>query len=147
MTDDEMIANHIVVRQGVFQYLRCVPEDLRHEFPFARIQRSLRTRDKRVVREAALEHDREWERRFAEARLRRGTASDDTGSIARIDTTCWSWPDWEALAVWFRLTLANEDWQALPADCCQAAQIQGTCLGVMYRLLRNTLRVAKLSPR
>jgi hypothetical protein len=111
MVDDEMIANHIVMRRGVCQYVRRVPEDLRAEFPFARIQRSLGTQDKRKAREAALELDRNWERRFAEARIRKGVGSDDIGGIARIDTAQWTWSDWEALALWLKLTLANDDWQ------------------------------------
>ncbi|MGJ3263477.1 MAG: DUF6538 domain-containing protein [Salinarimonas sp.] len=112
MAADDMIANHITLRNGVCQYVRRVPEDLRDAFPFARVQKSLGTRDKRAARQAALALDQEWDRRFAEARRRRGLATDAAGDLAAIDTTRWTWPDWEALARWFEATLIEEDWRA-----------------------------------
>jgi hypothetical protein len=59
MAADDVIANHITRRKGMCQYVRRVPEDLRDAFPFARVQKSLGTRDARVAREAALALDRE----------------------------------------------------------------------------------------
>lgn len=111
MADDDVIANHITLRNGVCQYVRRVPEDLRDAFSFTRIQKSLGTRDKRAARQAALALDQEWDRRFAEARQRRGLATDPAGDLASLDTTAWTWPDWEALARWFEATLIEEDWR------------------------------------
>lgn len=112
MAADDMIANHITLRNGVCQYVRRVPEDLRDAFPFARVQKSLGTRDKRAARQAALALDQEWDRRFAEARRRRGLATDAVGDLAAIDTSRWTWPEWEALARWFEATLIEDDWRA-----------------------------------
>ena len=88
-----------------------MPEDLRGSFRFARIQKSLRTSVERQAREAALDLDRLWGRRFAEASERNGIARHDR-ELPAFSTDCWTWPDWEALAAWFRASLAEEDWQA-----------------------------------
>ncbi|HEV7326651.1 MAG TPA: DUF6538 domain-containing protein [Bosea sp. (in: a-proteobacteria)] len=112
MADDDMpVTSHLTTRNGLCQYVRRVPEDLRDAFPFARIQRSLRTRDHRIARQAALVLDQEWDRRFAEARQQRGLASDAEGPAA-LDTGSWSWEEWQALAGWFGATLQEEDWRA-----------------------------------
>ena len=47
--DDDVIANHITLRNDVCQYVRRVPEDLRDAFPFTRIQKSLGVRSRDVV--------------------------------------------------------------------------------------------------
>ncbi len=97
MTDDMGISNHLTFRGGVCQYVRRVPEDLRAAFPFARVQTSLRTRDPRLARSAALKLDEEWDRRFAEARRAKGLDTAPDG-LAAIGTEGWTWPDWQALA-------------------------------------------------
>jgi hypothetical protein len=51
------------------QSVRRVRQDLRKDFSFARVQRSLGTKDQRVALSAALELDREWHRRFSALRL------------------------------------------------------------------------------
>ncbi|UIJ73887.1 DUF6538 domain-containing protein [Aurantimonas sp. HBX-1] len=111
MVAEVAISNHLTKRNGVWQYVRRVPEDLRGSFPFARIQKSLRTSVERQAREAALDLDRLWDRRFAEASERNGYARHD-GELPLINTDSWTWPDWEALAAWFKVALAEEDWQA-----------------------------------
>lgn len=111
MAVEVAISNHLTRRNGVWQYVRRVPEDVRDVFPFTRVQKSLRTEVERRAREAALDLDRLWDGRFAEARERKGLVSN-TGELAAIGTDGWAWPDWEALAAWFEASLAEEDWQA-----------------------------------
>jgi hypothetical protein len=111
MADDLGISNHLTLRNGVCQYVRRVPDDLRTAFPFARIQKSLRTRDPRRARAAALELDRLWDGRFAEARRAKGLMTTDEGP-ASITTDHWTWPDWQSLAAWFGACLTEEDWRA-----------------------------------
>ena len=111
MAVEVVISNHLTKRNGVWQYVRRVPEDLRGSFPFARVQKSLRTSVERQAREAALDIDRLWDRRFAEASERSGLARRD-GDLLVMSTDDWAWPDWEALAAWFEASLAEEDWQA-----------------------------------
>ena len=110
-TDDVPVSNHLTRREGVFQYVRRVPEDLRDAFPFARVQRSLRTRDKRTARADALALDEVWDDRFAEARRRKGLSPGPDGPAALV-AEGWTWPDWHALASWFGASLAEEDWRA-----------------------------------
>jgi hypothetical protein len=112
MADDDVpITNHLTTRNGVCQYVRRVPEDLRDAFPFARVQVSLRTRDQRAARQAAIALDQDWDRQFAQARQQRGLVSEVDGP-APIDTGSWSWEEWEALARWFGTSLQEEDWRA-----------------------------------
>lgn len=110
-TEDVPISNHLTSRKGVFQYVRRVPEDIRDAFPFSRVQRSLRTRDKRAARADALALDEVWDARFAEARSRKGLSPGPDGPAALV-AEGWAWPDWQALASWFGASLAEEDWQA-----------------------------------
>ncbi|GJD43778.1 hypothetical protein AFCDBAGC_1633 [Methylobacterium cerastii] len=110
-TDDVPVSNHLTLREGVFQYVRRVPEDLRDAFPFARVQRSLRTRDKRAARADALALDEVWDDHFAEARRRKGLSPGPDGPAALV-AEGWTWPDWQALASWFGASLAEEDWRA-----------------------------------
>ena len=109
MADELGVSNHITLRGGVCQYVRRVLEDLRAAFPFARVQKSLATRDERKARAAALDLDRIWDQRFAEARRARGLIVVTDGP-APLGTDEWSWPDWQALATWFGASLAEEDW-------------------------------------
>lgn len=116
MADDEMpITNHLTTRNGMCQYVRRVPEDLREAFPFRRVQVSLRTKDQRAARQAAIVLDQEWDRQFAQARQQRGLGSEIDGPTA-VDTGSWTWEDWEALARWFCTALQEEDWRARLKD-------------------------------
>ncbi|MBD8906928.1 DUF6538 domain-containing protein [Methylorubrum zatmanii] len=110
-TEDVPVSNHLTSRKGVFQYVRRVPEDLRDAFPFARVQKSLRTRDKRAARADALALDEVWDAHFAEARRRKGLSPGPEGPAALV-AEGWTWPDWQALASWFGASLAEEDWRA-----------------------------------
>lgn len=111
MADDLGISNHLTTRNGMCQYVGRVPDDLRTAFPFARIQKSFRTRDPRKAREAALDLDRLWDGRFAEERRAKGLTSNED-SPASIGTDRWTWPDWQSLATWFGACLSEEDWRA-----------------------------------
>lgn len=111
MADDLGVSNHLTARAGVYQYVRRVPEDVRAAFPFARVQKSLGTRDQRQARATALDLDRQWDERFNEARQRSGVTVEGFGP-AVVSTANWTWPDWEALANWFGASLAEEDWRA-----------------------------------
>ena len=100
MAAEVAVSNHLTKRNGVWHYVRRVPEDLRASFPFARVQKSLRTSVERQARAAALDLDQVWDRRFRDARERTGLACDgDEPSV--LSTDSWTWPDWEALAAWF----------------------------------------------
>ncbi len=110
MADELSVSNHLTTRQGVYQYVRRVPEDVRAAFPFPRVQKSLGTRDARQARATALDLDRRWDQRFNDARQQRGLTVDAAGPVA-VPMHDWSWPDWEALAAWFSASLAEEDWR------------------------------------
>jgi hypothetical protein len=104
--DDELpFASHITKRGRVYQYVRRVPEDLGDAFPFARVQRSLRTQDRATAYEAAARVHSEIEKRFAAARGKKGT----TLNVIPIDD--WDWTDWSQLADWFKAVLLDEDWR------------------------------------
>jgi hypothetical protein len=104
--DDELpFASHITKRGRVYQYVRRVPEDLGDAFPFARVQRSLRTQDRVTAYEAAARVHSEIEKRFAAARGKKGT----TLNVVPIDD--WDWTDWNQLADWFKAVLLDEDWR------------------------------------
>ena len=120
MMDDLGISNHLTTRNGVCQYVRRVPEDLRAAFPFARVQISLRTRDPRQARAAALQLDRDWDKRFAEARRTRGLDAAEDGLVA-VGTDSWTWSDWQMLATWFGASLAEQDWRARLCNLTGAA--------------------------
>ena len=122
MADDVCVSNHLNARNGVYQYVQRVPEDLRSAFPFPRIQRSLGTRDQRQARSAALDLDRLWDERFNDARLRSGIVVGDTGP-AVVSVENWTWPDGDALAKWFGASLIEEDWRA------RLSQVRGSALG------------------
>lgn len=89
MADELGVSNYLTIRNGVCQYVRRVPEDLRAVFPFARVQKSLSTRDQRLARAAALDLDQLWDRRFAEARRAKGLSIQPDGP-ARLGTDAWT---------------------------------------------------------
>jgi integrase len=107
MDDEEMgLPIHVTLRNGVFQYVRRVPEDVAHAFSAPRIQRSLRTRDPSDARLRAAQIDIEIERQFAEARAKQGVV------LTAVVSEGWKWPEWEQFVAWFRATLIEEDTQA-----------------------------------
>jgi len=72
--DDENVPlpNHVIRRNGVFQYVRRIPDDVASAFATARIQRSLKTRIPTEARLRAAQIDREVEEQFTKARLKLG---------------------------------------------------------------------------
>ncbi len=105
--DDEMpFASHLVKRDGIYQYVRRVPKDIADAFPLRRVQRSLRTKDRATAHAAGARVHAEIEERFAAARRSKGSTLD------LVPTDDWTWPDWRALAEWFKATLADDDWRA-----------------------------------
>jgi len=85
--DDEMpFASRVVTGGRVYQYVRRIPGDIADHFPFARIQRSLKTTDKGRAYEAAAKVHAEIERQFVAARRRKGT------TLQLISVEDWEWP-------------------------------------------------------
>ncbi len=106
MDDDLPFASYITKRGRIYQYVRRVPEDLAGAFPFARVQRSLRTADSATAYKAGAHVHDEIEKRFAALRRKRGVTLD------AIPTDGWTWPDWRHLADWFKASLVEDDWRA-----------------------------------
>ncbi len=102
------IANHLVRRGNVWQYVRKVPTDLVLRMGVPAIRQSLRTRDEKRARSLAIELDHKWDQEFASLRLRGGRASEK-GSAASVLTLHWTWSDWKAVVEWFECSLAEED--------------------------------------
>ncbi len=67
MDDETPFASHVAKRGRVYQYVRRIPGDIADNFPFARVQRSLRTADKARAYEAAAGVHAEVEKQFAYA--------------------------------------------------------------------------------
>ena len=105
MDDELAFASHIAKRGRVYQYVCRVPEDLGDAFPFAKVQRSLRTQDRATAYEAAARVHSEIEKRFAAARRRKGT------TVNAIPVDDWDWTDWRQLTDWFQAVLLDEDWR------------------------------------
>jgi hypothetical protein len=105
--DDKMaFASHIVKRGEIYWYVRRVPKDIADAFPLRRVQRSLRTNDRATAYAVGARVHAEIEAQFAAARRNKGATLD------LVPTDDWTWPDWRALAEWFKATLADEDWRA-----------------------------------
>ena len=104
------VANHLILRGGVYHYHRRVPLDLVKAFGKKLVRQSLQTSDKRTARELAVALDRQVDSEFERLRLRGGRASEN-GSVASVLTIHWTWSDWKAVVEWFERTLAEEDWQ------------------------------------
>lgn len=106
--DDENMAlpAHVTLRNGVYQYVRRVPEDLVHAFAGPRIQRSLKTRIPSEARLRAAQVGIEIERQFTEAR-------NDKGIVVTLAISeAWTWPEWEQFVAWFKAALVEEDTRA-----------------------------------
>lgn len=104
MDDDDMVLPaHVTLRNGVYQYVRRVPDDVAHAFAAARIQRSLKTRSPSDARLRAAQIDIEIERQFTEARASKGVV------VTAVISEAWKWPDWERFVDWFKATLVEDD--------------------------------------
>lgn len=99
------LPNHVIRRNGVFQYVRRIPDDVASAFATARIQRSLKTRIPTEARLRAAQIDREVEEQFTKARLKLGF------QIAPVVHEGWTWPDWENFIAWLKATWIDEDLQ------------------------------------
>lgn len=106
MSDAVTFSSHVIKRKNIYQYVRRVPKDVAHAFPFERIQRSLKTRDKARAYAAAAGVHEEFERSVAMARRTAGLTLDV------VSVADWVWPDWQVLADWVHAWLLEQDWQA-----------------------------------
>ncbi|KPQ09098.1 MAG: hypothetical protein HLUCCO17_16285 [Saliniramus fredricksonii] len=112
MAHNMALPTHVTKRNGIYQYVRRVPDDVAGHIGRTRIQTSLKTHDMRIARERAFELDQAWDRRFDEARLAIGNVSRDGDTGTWLSTVKWSREDWTNLAKWVELTLIEEDWIA-----------------------------------
>ena len=112
MAHNMALPTHVTKRNGIYQYVRRVPDDVAGHIGRTRIQTSLKTHDMRIARERAFELDQAWDRRFDEARLAIGNVSRDGDTGTWLSTVKWSREDWAKLAKWIELTLTEEDWIA-----------------------------------
>ncbi len=105
--DDESVPLpcHVTCRNGVFQYVRRIPDDVAAAFATTRIQRSLRTRLPTEARLRAAQIDREVEEQFTRVRLKLGF------EVAPAPNEGWTWPDWEAFVAWLKAAWLDEDLQ------------------------------------
>lgn len=105
--DDESVPlpTHVILRNGVYQYVRRIPDDVASAFATTRIQRSLKTRLPSEARLRAAQIDREIDEQFAKARLKLGF------ELAPVQNEGWTWPDWEQFVSWLKATWIDEDLQ------------------------------------
>jgi hypothetical protein len=104
MDDDSMaLPNHVTCRDGIYQYVRRVPDDIADAFAKSRIQLSLRTRLPSEARLRAAKLDEDIERQFAEARRGKGT------SFEFVPTAGWTWDDWSKVVSWLKAHWLHED--------------------------------------
>lgn len=104
MDDESMpLPSHVTLRNGVYQYVRRVPDDIAEAFASARIQRSLKTRLPSEARIRSARIDIEIEKQFADARAKRGFR------IEPVFNEGWTWPDWEKAFAWLTATWIEED--------------------------------------
>ncbi|MEX6505891.1 DUF6538 domain-containing protein [Jiella sp. M17.18] len=104
MDDDSMpLPNHVTCRNGVYQYVRRVPDDVADVFAAARIQRSLRTRSPSEARLRAAELDRDIEEQFVDARRRKGVV------LEALPTAGWKWTEWRLVVDWLKASWLWED--------------------------------------
>ncbi|WP_188855008.1 DUF6538 domain-containing protein [Aureimonas glaciei] len=104
MDDDSMpLPNHVTCRDGVYQYVRRVPDDVADSFAKSRIQLSLKTRLPSEARLRATKLDEDLERQFADARRGKGI------SFEIIPTAGWTWNDWSKVVSWLKAHWLHED--------------------------------------
>jgi integrase len=104
MDDDSMaLPNHVTCRDGVYQYVRRIPDEIADAFAKSRIQLSLRTRLPSEARLRAAKLDEDIERQFAEARRGKGI------SFEFMPTAGWTWDDWSKVVSWLKAHWLHED--------------------------------------
>src|SRR5208283_781728 len=104
MDTDLPLPSYVTRRNGVFYYVRRIPDDLAAAFGRrTRIQRSLRTTvQARALSDAARIND-EVERQLSDARAKIGIA------VELGDVSEWSAQDWKQAAGWFEARLIQDD--------------------------------------
>ena len=106
-----MPASTNLTRRGkVWHFCLRVPADVAPYLGKSRIQFSLRTAHEAEARRRALSENTTWQERFAEIRSARGLVAEIPVAGA-LDTSGWTWPDWQVLADWLEATLLEEDLQ------------------------------------
>ncbi|MGY6567776.1 MAG: DUF6538 domain-containing protein [Salinarimonas sp.] len=110
MMQNMRLPTHITHRDGIYQYVRRVPDDVAGHLGLKRIQKSLKTRDATVAKMRALVLDEEWTRRFDEARVAIGRIPRNGADDPLIGTTAWDRESWMKLAEWVGYTLLQDDW-------------------------------------
>jgi hypothetical protein len=85
-----------------------VPTDLVPHVGKKRIQFTLNTSVESEAKRRALPHLEHWHKRFAELRSANGLIAE-TPNAGALDTTGWTWPDWEALVSWLEARLLEDD--------------------------------------
>jgi len=98
------LPSYVTKRNGVFYFVRRIPDDLIGAFGRrTRIQRSLRTSAKPTARSRAALVNDEVERHLAEARAKLGVA------VELGDVSDWTADDWRKVAAWFEARLIQDD--------------------------------------
>jgi hypothetical protein len=106
---DSMPASTNLTRRGkVWHFCLRVPADVAPHLGKSRIQFSLRTVHEAEARRLALAESTRWQERFDEVRSARGLIAERPVAGA-LDTTGWTWPDWQALADWIEAVFLEED--------------------------------------
>lgn len=101
--EDVPLPTHVTLRNGVYQYVRRVPDDIAGSFPSSRIQRSLKTRSPAEARQLSAAVGREVDAMFATARATKGL------SFEPVANEGWTWVEWSSFVAWFEATLIHED--------------------------------------
>ena len=103
--DDESVSlpAYVTQRNGVYQYVRWVPEDLVGLFAGTRIQRSLRTRLPGEARHRAAAVDLQIEQEFDAARRRAGLEA------ALLPTVDWTWSEWQKVIDYLKARWLRDD--------------------------------------
>lgn len=143
----DMTASTNLTRRGaVWQFVLRVPKDLVPEIGKQRIQFSLLTENETEARRRALPHTEQWEARFRELREQKGLVAERPVAGA-LETTDWTWPDWEALAKWIGARMLDEDYEARIAISPAVALVDPYCIEGRGRdwLVQNGRRHDELS--
>ncbi len=104
MDTDLPLPSYVTRRNGVFYYVRRIPDDLTAVFGRRkRIQRSLRTTVQSKALSDAARINVEVERQLSEARAKIGIA------VELGDVSEWTAEDWKQAAAWFEARLIQDD--------------------------------------
>jgi hypothetical protein len=110
MSDDAKASTNLTQRGAIWHFCLRVPTDLVPHVGKGRIQFTLNTSVESEAKRRALPHLEHWHKRFAELRSGNGLIAE-TPNAGALDTTGWTWPDWEALVSWLEARLLEDDLQ------------------------------------